>query len=564
MVCEKMRIINRAGIHLRAAQKLSDTAESFRADITLCCGGKDVDAKSVIALISAGIPCNALFEIQCIGEDEEEALSAVKKLIENGFYESEKILKGAGVSPGFGTGKAKIIKSAEAKPSDAVRENERERLTAATDELKRRLKDTEGISREIESAYISILDKTDVFKRIEDGVSAERAVYDAFTKLSKTLEKSDSGVIRLRACEIREIRDRLILILKGREDYKTPDGGIIVMKEPLITVIARLDSKSVDGIVCETGGSASHGAIIARAKGIPAVFSVKNCTKLIIGGDVISVDGDSGEVKTFLDEGEKPQKKPPCKKRAGLKIYANITSAEEAKSALKNGAEGIGLFRTEFLFLNGTGEPSEEEQFSVYAQTAEIMGEKEVIIRALDTGGDKKIPYFSTGKRGAAFLLERRDVFKRQTRAVMRAAAHGNVKYMLPFITGAEEIRAAKVLIEECAAELEGEEKEYKKPPLGVMMETPSAVLISDILAKECDFFSIGTNDLASGISGKKREECAVEDAFCPAVMRAARQCVQSAKEAGIEVGLCGAAAEVEEYASLAEEWGADSISLTF
>ncbi len=568
MIYGKLRIINKSGLHMRAAERLSQLADKFDAEIIISYKEKTADAKSAVSLLLAGIPCGAEAEIRCEGADEDEALSEISGFIEGGFGERELILKGKGVSCGIKSGRAHIVSKPRELPEEAYKgeSEEKSRLDSAAQRLKIKLGEK---SEEIARSYSSVLSDgalfSDIYGRISKGESAQTAVFNCFTELSEALEKAESGVIRLRACDIREIRDALIMSLKGKSGsvlQDIPTGSVIIMKEPLLSVISALDENAVSGIVCETGGSASHGAIIARARGIPAAFSVKNCTKIIKNDTPLSLDGGTGEVITFPDgAAENKEKKKAPVSYGGLKRYANIISVKDAKTALKNGAEGIGLFRTELLFMNRESEPTEEEQFLIYSQTAELMQGKEVIIRALDTGGDKRIDYFPTDERGIRFLLSRRDVFKRQTRAVMRAAAYGNVKYILPFVTELRELRETRIIIEECAAELEGEEKAYKKMPLGVMIETPSAALISDLLAGNADFFSIGTNDLTSAVLVRKREECAAEDALCQSVMRAVEISIKNAKRAGIRVGVCGAAAESEAFTQKAAEWGADYVS---
>ena len=252
----------------------------------------------------------------------------------------------------------------------------------------------------------------------------------------------------------------------------------------------------------------------------------------------------------------------------------NRKKAQEAKNVLLNGGEGIGLFRTEFLFMNRFCEPDEQEQLEEYSTAARIMGEKEVIIRTLDIGGDKNISYLHTekednpflGHRAIRYCLDNKPLFKTQIRAILRAAAFGNIKILLPFVISVNEIKKAKEIFEECAKELESEGLKYRRVPIGAMIETPSAAIISDLLAKQADFFFIGTNDLSACIMAADRANSKVAqlcDIFNPSVLRAIEMAIKNAKKEGITVGLCGEAAENTELIPKLIEWGLDEFSVT-
>lgn len=255
-------------------------------------------------------------------------------------------------------------------------------------------------------------------------------------------------------------------------------------------------------------------------------------------------------------------------------VYGNIGRPEDVQSVVQNSGEGIGLFRTEFLFMDRSSRPDEEEQFEAYSTVARAMDGREVIIRTLDIGGDKEIPYLAIekednpflGHRAIRYCLDNRDLFKCQIRAILRSAVYGYVKMMLPLVTCLEEVRSAKEIIKECEMELVSEGVDFKSVPLGVMIETPAAVLISDLLAEEVEFFSIGTNDLTGYTMAVDRGNAKVSglyDTFQPAVLRAIELTIKNAKKAGIEVGMCGEAAADSALIPKLLEWGLDEFSVS-
>ena len=297
------------------------------------------------------------------------------------------------------------------------------------------------------------------------------------------------------------------------------------------------------------------------------------------------VEPDADTLKKYQDQKDeelrqramlKELKGKTTETKSGHKIhlYANIGSTGDVASVLANDAEGIGLFRTEFLFMDRQSEPSEEEQFEAYSTVAKAMDGKEVIIRTLDVGGDKDIPYLNIekeenpflGHRAIRYCLDNKELFKKQLRALLRASVYGNIKIMLPLVTCVEEVRQAKALIEECKEELKSEGKEYRSVDVGIMVETPAAVFISDILAREVKFFSIGTNDLTGYTMAVDRGNAKVErlyDVFQPSVLRAIETTIKNAKAAGIQVGMCGEAAADTKLIPYLIEWGLDEFSVS-
>ena len=522
------------------------------------------------------------------------------------------MLKGIGASAGYGMGKAVIIEDVNLDYS-AVRyqsaESEKARLQAAVDafieetkEMAEALKSSAGEKEaEILEGHLTMLNDPFMLSGMNDlidsGSVAEAAADSVLQSFFDMFSGIEDEMMRQRASDIKDIKDSLLSILLGVKKVNigaVEKGSVLIAKDFTPSMTSQIKRENVAAIVTEVGGVTSHSAILARAMGIPAALSVPDATTKILNGDNLIVDGFKGDVfinpeKAKLSEYEAKQKeyikekeslnvyfnKPTITKSGEKKyVYGNIGKAADAESVLQNGGEGIGLFRTEFLFMDRDSAPTEGEQFEAYSTVAKIMGEREVIIRTLDIGGDKAIDYLSIekeenpflGHRAIRYCLDNKPLFKTQLRALLRAAAYGNIKIMLPLVTEIEEVRAAKEIIAECEAELKAEGKEYKSAPLGIMIETPSAAIISDMLAREVEFFSIGTNDLTGYTMAVDRGNAKVAhlyDAFKPSVLRAIEMTIKNAKAAGIMVGMCGEAAANPELIPKLIEWGLDEFSVT-
>ena len=413
---------------------------------------------------------------------------------------------------------------------------------------------------------------------IDAGTCAEQALVDTTTMFENMFLSMDDEMFRLRAADIADIRTGLLAELLGREvvDLSVlPAGTVICVHDLTPSMTATIDKKNVAAIVTETGGRTSHSAIIARALEIPAVLSVENsCTELKNGMTVI-VDGSKGVVvadpdeATLADYTAKAEAFAAEKKALeayrgketvtadGVKkiLACNIGSPDDVTAALEHDAEAIGLFRSEFLFMDAKELPSENEQFEAYRKVATALKGNPVIIRTLDVGGDKEIPYLHMvkeenpfmGFRAVRYCLANPDQYKVQLRALLRASAFGDVKIMIPLVTCVEEVRAVKALVEECKAELKAEGVDFDENiEVGIMVETPAASLLADRLAEVADFFSIGTNDLIGYTMCADRGNDTISNlyqVYYPAVLRSLKNIIESGVKAGIMVGMCGEAA---------------------
>ncbi len=409
---------------------------------------------------------------------------------------------------------------------------------------------------------------------IAEGMCAEQAVDNAYTMYYDMFSQMEDELFRERAADIADVRTGLLAALLGKElvDLSTlPENSIVVVGELTPSMTADIDKEHVVAIVTETGGRTSHAAIICRAMEIPAVLSVADATKNIKSGDLVVVDGAKGNVIVDPSDEELETYREAARKfaadKAALEAYrgkptvtadgkevllvANIGNPSDANAAVEHDAEGVGLFRSEFLFMDSQQLPSEEEQFAAYQKVGLIMKGKPVIIRTLDVGGDKEIPYMDLPKEENPFLGYRAirypEEYKVQLRALLRANAHGDIKIMVPLVTAIDEIRQVKALVEECKKELKAEGVDFNGDiEVGTMVETPSASLIADILAAECDFFSIGTNDLIGYTMCADRGQDKVAylyNPYQPSVLRSLQRIIGEGVKAGIMVGMCGEAA---------------------
>ena len=522
------------------------------------------------------------------------------------------MLSGISASHGIGIGSIRVIKEhdlhyeavkiedtgAEKKRfEDAVEQFKKETAEMA-EEIRKRIGSKEA--EILESHLLMIDDPTmsgEMRKLIDMGQcseSAVEAVCDSFISLFSEL---NDEFMQQRATDVSDIKLSLLKLLLDVEDTdirKVPPGTILVAKDLTPSMTSQIRKENVLGIITEVGGKTSHSAILARALEIPAVLSVPRITEVVKNKDTAIVDGSQGIVY-INPEGDllsryRIQREEYLKKQTELKdffgketktadglepqLFCNIGSPKDAEKVIECDGEGVGLFRSEFLFMDNAVMPTEEEQFNAYKEAAQIMDGKTLIIRTLDIGGDKDIPYLHIkkeenpflGYRAVRYCLGNQEVFRTQLRAILRASAFGKVKIMLPLVSCVEELRAAKELISKIKVDLEQNGISYDRNiEVGCMIETPSASLIADLLAKESDFFSIGTNDLTQYTMTVDRGNANVSylySTFHPSVLRSVKHIIDSGKAAGIPVGMCGEAASDPLFIPLLLSFGLSEFSV--
>ncbi len=522
-------------------------------------------------------------------------------------------MKGLGVSPGIGIGKAFVIEKkfmdiSKTYVSDAEKEIERFRnaVELGKDQLNEiYLKTLNEIgekeaqifkSHEMmleDEAFISEVES----KILDEKINAEYSLKEVSDYYIKMFDKIEDEYLRERGEDIKDVMNRVINILSGVKtaDYSMLDSNsIIVAKDLTPSDTAQLEKGKVAAMITEMGGKTSHAAIIARIMGIPTVVGLENITQKIKNNDTVICDGKTGKVlinpnekqlsyyiqkKDRLDEINNELKKQiglPTISRDGFRVNlsANIGTPHDVDMVLENDAEGIGLFRSEFIFMNRQSQPSEDEQFEEYKEVLVKMGDKPVIIRTLDIGGDKNVPYIDIPKEMNPFLgyrairlcLGNVDVFRTQLRAILRASIYGNVKIMFPMISTMRELKDAKEILGEARKELSKEGIPFKKDiEIGIMIEIPSAAIISDLLAREVDFFSIGTNDLIQYTMAVDRMNSRLSHLYSqyhPALLRLIKGIIDNGHKAGIWVGMCGEAAGDPKLVPVFLGMGLDEFSM--
>ena len=433
---------------------------------------------------------------------------------------------------------------------------------------------------------------------ISEKITAEMAVEQVLEQTAEMFSQIPDELLQQRATDYRDIKTRMLKILLGIEDVdisQVPAGTVIVARDLTPSMTAGINPENIEGILTEVGGRTSHSAILARAMEVPAVLSIENICSIAKNGDKVVLDGTSGEAilnpddetvekfkKMYSDyQNEKALLKEyagkPSQTKDGVKVelVCNIGKPADANKAVECDGEGIGLFRTEFLFMDRDSMPTEEEQFEAYKEVAEKMKGKPVIIRTLDIGGDKDVPYLGLehednpflGFRAIRYCLQRKDIYDIQLKALLRASAFGKIKIMVPLVTGVDELRQVKAMIKDIMAELDKEGVAYNKNiEVGVMMETPAACMMADALAKEAAFFSIGTNDLTGYTMAVDRGNAKVAylySTYNPAVLRAIKRIIECGKKEGIMVGMCGEAAADSKLIPLLLAFGLDEFSVS-
>ena len=521
--------------------------------------------------------------------------------------------KGIGASKGYGIGRAVIYKEADLKyekKSGCDPKEQKERLEKALETFfsrnealhKKAAKTAGDAAAEIIMGHIMMMKDpymcSEIEKLIDSGKCAEEGVETVCDTFIAMFSSVDDEMTRQRAADVRDIKKEMLSILLGIQTVdlsNLPKDTVLVAEELTPSMTACIDKSNVVGFVTEVGSKTSHAAILARAMEIPAVLSLKNACEVIKSGQLTVVDGVKGEVITEPSNDvtaeyirlrvDFDKEKAALKKFAGketvtadgqkVMLFANIGTPDDALKVSEYDGEGIGLFRTEFLFMDRTSAPDEQEQFEAYKKALTVMKGKTVVIRTLDVGGDKDIPYMNLEKeenpflgfRAVRYCLKNPEFYKTQLRALLRAGVYGDLWIMVPLVTGVDELRAVKALLSQAESELESEGVSYKKDiKVGVMIETPAAALTADIFAKEADFFSIGTNDLTGYTMAADRGNANVAylySPFNPSVLRSIKYIISEAKKAGITVGMCGEGAADPMLIPLLISFGLDEYSVT-
>ncbi|WP_455384249.1 phosphoenolpyruvate--protein phosphotransferase [Acidihalobacter prosperus] len=616
------------GLHARPATFFVNVAKKFESEVRVAYVDHVANGKSLASLLKLGAEGGANLLIMARGADEDAALAALKAAVAEGLGEDEAEaaaeheapvrtagaglelaasgIPGIAASPGVAIGPlarlhaARIVVAATAKDPEHEAERLRQAIEHVRIEVRELYEDVKARSGEgkagIFKAHEEFLDDPDLLEQadalIRQGHSAGWAWREAVKEQAAALAQMNDPLLRERAADLGDVGQQVLRLLAEsiEEAPELPDGPVILVAEDLTpSDTARLNPSQVLGLCTAVGGPTSHTAIIARSLGIPAVVGAGPAVLRQPEGATCVLDGEGGSL--YVDpspedlekarlaredlgsrrEEERLNRYQPAFMLDGhrIEVVANIGAAGEAAQAVEAGGEGVGLLRSEFLFLGREQAPSEDEQYQAYSDMVAALNGLPLIVRTLDIGGDKlDVPYLELpaeanpflGVRGIRLCLEHPELFRTQLRAIYRAAAHGPVKIMFPMISTLDELRAARAIAEEERAALGAPELE-----IGIMIEVPSTVVMAEEFAREVDFFSVGTNDLTQYTLAMDRQHPALArqvDGLHPAVLRLIRQAVQAADAAGIWVGVCGGVAGDPKGAVVLAGLGVSELSM--
>ncbi|BES65474.1 phosphoenolpyruvate--protein phosphotransferase [Gottschalkiaceae bacterium SANA] len=524
------------------------------------------------------------------------------------------MVKGIGASPGIVVGKVLVKKEEEieiAKKTIESSETEISNLRSAIEKSRTQIQALYDIAlvkmgeeeAKIFEAHQMVLDDPEVFGQVEnkinnEKINAEYAIEQVVAPFIQMFAMMEDEYLKERAADLKDVAGRVTKNLLGIDmvDFSNLDSKVVVVANDLTpSDTAAMDKEMVLGFVTEIGGRTSHSAIMARTLEIPAVVGTGNVLSQVVTGDVIAFNGDEGVI--FVNPNEEKiaefnaervkydafrtrlstliGQESVSKDGVHVELAANIGTPEDLDSVLRNDAEGVGLYRSEFLYMDRDSLPTEEEQFEAYKKVVAGLEGKPVVIRTLDIGGDKKLDYLPLpeemnpflGYRAIRLCLDRDDIFRTQLRALLRASAFGNLKVMFPMISSVEELRDAKAIVEEERVKLREEGIEFdEKMEIGIMVEIPATAVIADLLAKEVDFFSIGTNDLIQYTTAVDRMNEKIAHLYnpChPALLRLVNMVIQAGHKEGIWVGMCGEVAGDPRLIPVLLGMGLDEFSMS-
>ncbi|HEU4325975.1 MAG TPA: phosphoenolpyruvate--protein phosphotransferase [Roseiflexaceae bacterium] len=626
-------IQNATGLHARPARVFVDLAKQFQSAVHVSNGTKRVNGKSLIALLSLGVTHGQAIQIEVSGADEETAAAALSDAVRGGLGEggeaelstppppaspavppvrppengsAGQVLCGVAGAPGVAAGpifryeRARIevrerfagVGQEQAR-LDAALEQAHQQIVTLREQLLLRANPAEAAIFDVHRDLLADPELlAGVARAITGGASAAEAWRDQIEAQAGQMARLADPLLAERAADLRDVGERVLRLLTAgpAATVALPDEPVIVVAYDLTpSETAALDPQRVLGFCTAVGGPNAHTAILARALGLPAVVSAGPALLEIPSGAMAILDGAAGTLRIDPDtkaveaahtarlrEGERRAEAlrsaaEPARTSDGhrVEVAANIGGLADAQAALACGAESVGLLRTEFLFLERTVAPSEDEQYAVYSQIARALDGRSAIVRTLDIGGDKPLPYLDLpaednpflGERGIRLCLAHPELLRQQLRAILRADQHGPLQIMFPMVADLEELRAARALLEEQRALLDA-------PPveIGIMVEVPSAALMADLLAPEVDFFSIGTNDLTQYTMAMDRTHPALAakaDGLHPAVLRLIARTVEGAHGAGRWVGVCGELAADPVAVPILIGLGVDELSVS-
>ena len=627
---KKILITNRLGLHARASAKFVELISKCKSKFIIKKGKKIVNGSSLLGLMTLAASKGTEIKIQCIGENSQEDLSKLVNLIKNNFGEEkplsdniikEESFKGIPVSQGYAIGNCFVMEGSDitySKYNIPIYEikKEHKRLDFAVkkslDDLSKiieKIKDSRNdIYKEMKfmlQANKSIITSSslvkDSKKRIEiDLINAEFAIIEELNKHSKIFKKIKDDYLKDRFDDVRDVCKRILENLQNKKKKKSRlrENQILVASELSPADLLSHSKSKISGLVSVLGGPEGHFAIVARSLSIPTIVGVKNFLKNIKNNEQIVLDGEKGLLiknptirtvnfyKKKIEEQKNKDRKlnylkkiiPKTKDNIQVGIQANIDNSEEAKESMKFGIDGIGLYRSEYLFMNKKRMPSENEQYDSLKRTLKYLKGKPLTVRTLDIGNDKKVPSIekylnkspnpALGLRAIRLTLAFPKIFRRQISAILRSSFYGNVKIMLPMVSNVSELTETKNLINKVRNDLISKKIKIssKLPEIGVLIETPAAALISESLAKNCDFLAIGTNDLTMytlAIDRGDEEVAKIYDPSHLSVLRLIKLSADSAKKVGVPISVCGEMAGDTIFTSLLLGMGINKLSMS-